>query len=184
MLYAAFYEATGMYNGCFNSLATWVTRGKYCHSEFVFKWTPDELREVGEKLTGFVHLRRPVDHVVYVSIYVLWGGMVDYRFLTEDAAQEFFRVPKRMLPIDVSFEQELQIARWLFTQYGCPYDKLGAMLCVIPWRKAQKQYTRYFCSQLMACALNNVDITHIHNPAGMSPNRLYRYLQALRDPGV
>lgn len=182
MLYAAFYKAEGMYNSCFNTFATWVTRGEYCHSEFVFRWTPEELQTVAEKLCGFVNLRTPVEEPVYVSIYVLWGGMVDYRFLTENAVQEFFRVPTQLIPINIPFEQEVQIAQWLFAQYGYPYDKVGATLCIIPYRRARKQYTKYFCSQLMACALNNCGVTHINNPGAMSPNRLYRYI--VHDPSM
>ena len=175
MLYAAFYRAEGMYRGCLNSLATCATKGPYCHSEFVFRWTPDELRQVADNLCGFVRLRSHVEKPVFLSVYIVWGGTVDYRFLTEDSVEEFFRVPAKMMPLDVTFEQEIQLAKWLFSQYGLPYDKVGALLCVFRWRKKRTQYNKYFCSQLMACGLNNCGLTDISNVA-LSPNRLYRYL--------
>tara|TARA_B100001093_G_scaffold59753_1_gene50454 strand:+ start:788 stop:1396 length:609 start_codon:yes stop_codon:yes gene_type:complete len=177
MLYAAFYRAEGMYRGCFNSLATLATNGPYCHCEFVFRWTPEQLQEVANNLCGFVRLRSEVEKPVFLCLYIIWGRTVDYRFLTEDASEEFFRVPAHMLPMDVTFEQEIQIAKWVFSQYGAPYDKVGAMLCMFHWRKSRRQYNRYFCSQLMACALNNCGLTHIANVA-ISPNRLYHYLTA------
>ena len=93
---------------------------------------PDELRQVADNLCGFVRLRSHVEKPVFLSVYIVWGGTVDYRFLTEDSAEEFFRVPAKMMPLDVTFEQEIQLAKWLFSQYGLPYDKVGALLCRNP----------------------------------------------------
>tara|TARA_B100001250_G_C19813748_1_gene797112 strand:- start:435 stop:1043 length:609 start_codon:yes stop_codon:yes gene_type:complete len=175
MLYAAFYRAQGMYRGCFNSLATCATKGPFCHCEFVFRWTPEELCEVTKQLRGFVRLRSQVDRPVFLCIYIVWGGTVDYRFLTEDADEEFFRVPTQMMPMDTKSDQEIQIAKWLFNQYGAPYDRVGATLCMFHWRKTHTQYKKYFCSQLMACALNSCGVMHM-NDVAISPNSLYKYL--------
>ena len=120
MLYAAFYRAEGMYRGCFNSFATCATKGPYCHSEFVFRWTPDELRQVADNLCGFVRLRSRVDKPVFLCIYIIWGGTVDYRFLTEDSAEEFFRVPAKMMPLDVTFEQEISSPSGCSASTVCP----------------------------------------------------------------
>ena len=35
---------------------------------------------------GSSTLTAPVEEPVHVPVYALWGGMVDYRFLTENAA--------------------------------------------------------------------------------------------------
>lgn len=176
MLYASFFRPVGIYEGWFNRAAAWMTGGPYCHSEMVFKWTKAELEEVMQSVKGHLPLRKNFDGDIYVCMYVLWGGMVDYRFLSEDSPSEFFGLSDHMIEMNVTKEQEHKLIRWLFDQYGTPYDRVGAVLCPLHWRNPKPTYKRYFCSQLMACAFNACGFTQIPNPGAMSPNSLCRYL--------
>lgn len=176
MLYASFFRPVGIYKGWFNRAAAWMTGGPYCHSELVFKWSKEELEDVMQSVKGHLPLRKKFDKDIYVCLYVLWGGMVDYRFLSEDSPSEFFGLSDHMIEMNVTKEQEHKLIRWLFDQYGSPYDSVGAMLCPLHWRKPKATYNQYFCSQLMACAFNACGFTQISNPGAMSPNSLCRYL--------
>lgn len=175
MLYASFFRPRGIYGGWFNRAAAWVTGGPYCHCEFVFKWTPAQLADLTAKLQGHAPLRE-LEGDVYVCMYVLWGGTVNYRVLKEDSASEFFGVPRHKVQLELTDAQEQRVATWLLDEYGKSYDRVGALLCPFQWRAPKPTYPRYFCSQLMACALNAAGVTEIHNPGTMSPNALCRHV--------
>lgn len=172
MLYASFLRPEGVYDSYFNKLVAFVTRGgDFCHSEFVFRWSEEEFAKVREKVNGlarYKHHKGPID----VALYVIWGDTVKFRVLNGHG--EFFSVPKdNMLPIDVSWEEELRMSGWLWNQVGKPYDELGAILSPLSFRKSRDTYEKYFCSQLMACALQRVGKLQRCNPASLTPNSLY-----------
>lgn len=176
MLYASFVRPEGVYNSWFNKLAAFATRGVFCHSEFIFRWSDDQLKEVLSRVKGLGSLRNrsgPID----VAVYIIWGDIVRYRVLT--GYSPFWSVPERdMVPINISWESELNTITWLANQLGAPYDKAGALLSPIPWRHKSLAYDHYFCSQLMACALQRLNMIQQCNPAALTPNSLYRVLQS------
>lgn len=180
MFFASFVRPEGIYNSWFNKIVALATRGgSFCHSEFVFRWTQEELAQVLARVKGFASLRSihvaPND-TVDVAIYILWGGNVQYRILRGHG--EFWTFPTQdTVKINTSWENELNTVTWLANQIGAPYDHLGAVLYGVPLRKQNIAYDSYFCSQLMACALQRLNmLTHI-NPASLTPNGLYRHLQ-------
>ena len=177
MIYAAFYRAEGVFDSVFNKLAAFVTgRGPFCHSEFIFEWDKDELDQVLQRVKGFGLLRLRPREKVTVAVYILWGGHVTYRVLDQDFG--FCSVPTRdKIKLDVGFDKELNMLTWLTNQMGSPYDTTGAVLCMLPWRKYSTTYDKYFCSQLMACALQRLGYLQYCNPGHLSPNTLYRKLQ-------
>ena len=70
--------------------------------------TPREAdgEEVMQSVKGHLPLRKKFDGDIYVCLYVLWGGMVDYRFLSEDSPSEFFGLSDHMIEMNVTKEQE------------------------------------------------------------------------------
>ena len=175
MLYASFLRPEGIFDSLFNKVAAFVTRGDFCHSELIFRWDDDERKQVVERIKGFSdlrHVKGPVD----IAVYVLFGGVVRYRILSGDG--EFWSFPtKDTIAIDMNFEQELNCVTWLSNQIGREYDTVGALLCPFHWRKEDLAYDRYFCSQLMGCALKRQGFLTYVNPGALSPNSLYTALK-------
>ena len=175
MLYASFVRPEGVYNSMFNKFAAFATRGDFCHSEFIFRWSDDELKQVLSRVKGLASLRNkkgPID----IAVYIVWGDIVRYRVLT--GYSQFWSVPDQdMIPIQTSWESELNTITWLSDQLGTPYDKIGALLSPVAWRRKNMAYDHYFCSQLMACALQRLNMIQHCNPGNLTPNSLYRFLQ-------
>jgi len=181
MLYASFVKPTGIYDSFFNKIVARVTRGPFCHSEFVFRWTQAELKQVLQRVKGFAsirtHMRR--NKGADISVYTLWGDRVRFRVL--NGFSEFWSVPEEnLVHIDVPWEQELNAITWLSQQMGAPYDKTGAVLSFYPWRTHAHAYDRYFCSQLMVCALQRLGKIKHANPGAVTPNKLFLLLQETR----
>lgn len=177
MLYASFLRPEGVYDSYFNKFVAFVTRGgNFCHSEFVFRWSEEQFAEVREKIQGLARYKNhkgPID----IALYVIWGDTVKYRVLNGHG--EFFSVPEKdMMDIDITWEDELRVSRWLWNQVGKPYDEIGALASPLTFRSSRDTYDRYFCSQLMACALQRVNKLQHRNPASLTPNSLYSALKA------
>ena len=173
MLYAAFLRPNGAYDSWFNKLAARATGGPFCHSEFVFRWSKEEFKEVRSRVAGFSRYknhRGPID----VALYVIWGDTVKYRVLNGHG--DFFSVPEDLIKVHLDWETELNTTTWLWNQIGAPYDRLGALLSLVPLRESSVSYDRYFCSQLMACALQRVGKLRNYNPSGLTPNSLHTAL--------
>ena len=135
MLYASFVRPEGVYNSLFNKFAAFATKGQFCHSEFIFRWSDEELKQVLSRVKGFASLRNrkgPID----VAVYIVWGDIVRYRVLS--GYSQFWSVPEQdMIPIQTSWENELNTITWLSDQLGRPYDKVGALLSPFAWRAPQ-----------------------------------------------
>lgn len=174
MLYASFVRPEGVYNSLFNKFAAMATGGPFCHSEFIFRWSEDQVKEVLSRVKGLGSLRNrsgPVD----IAVYIIWGDIVRYRILT--GYSPFWSVPERdILHIDIPWENELNTITWLSNQLGTHYDKTGALLSIIPWRKKSLAYESYFCSQLMVCALQRLNMLTHCNPGNVTPNTLHHFL--------
>ena len=179
MLFASFVRAEGIYDSWFNKCVSYITSGgSFCHSEFIFRWTPEELEQVLDRVKGFASLRTLTNPgTVDVAVYILWGGHVQYRILK--GYGEFWTFPQGddTVRINTSWENELNTIGWLSNQIGSSYDHTGAILYSLPFRRKNNTYNSYFCSQLMACALQRLGyFTHL-NPASLTPNGLYAVLQ-------
>ena len=177
MLYASFVRPEGVYNTWFNKAAAFFTRGgNFCHSEFVFRWSKEELDEVLLRVKGLGRLRDhkgPID----IAFYILWGDRVQYRVLNGHA--QFWSVPERdMIKVHTSWENELNTVTWLSHQLGRPYDRVGALMSPFAWRRPNNTSDHYFCSQLMACALQRLGKLKHLNPGGLTPNSLYSALHS------
>lgn len=176
MLYASFREPTGIFSGWFNRFAATATHGNFCHSEFIFKWTQKELKDILTLMpnSSLAH----TSGTIHVAFYIMWGTRVQYRILSDDAIDDFWRLPtSNLIPITMEFKNEKKMFEWCMKQYGKEYDKFGALGCWVPVRTQELDYPTYFCSQLMACALNHMYVTSI-NPASTTPNSLYATLTA------
>lgn len=174
MLYASFVRPEGVYDSTFNKFAAFATRGSFCHSEFIFRWSDDELKQVLSRVKGLASLRNqsgPID----IAVYIIWGDIVRYRVLT--GYSQFWSVPEKdMIPIHTSWANELNTITWLSEQLGRPYDKVGALLSPFSWRRKNMAYDYYFCSQLMGCALQRLNMIQQFNPGSLTPNSLFRAL--------
>lgn len=178
MLYASFREPVGMFGNWFNHIAASFTGGTFCHSEFIFEWTQEELTEAlkSADISGSNLNRINSTDKIYVAVYVMWGMEVSYRILTRDARDPFWQLPDdHLVTIQCNDIEEKQIFNWCFSQIGKKYDKWGAVGCVVPVRSFKVEYDKYFCSQLMMCALNHVHLMS-SNPGAASPNSLYTAL--------
>ena len=181
MLYASFIRPEGIYNSFFNKAAAFVTKGDFCHSEFIFKWSEEELQEILKRVKGCSKLKYHKGDI-NVCVYVIWGDKVRYRILSDELpsnnpCDSFWRMPQNdLIEVNTDWESEKNMFTWLMAQMGAPYDKTGAVLSVVPWRAKSSAYDKYFCSQLMCCALQRIGVMELYNPASVSPNDLYRVL--------
>jgi len=183
MIYASFREPNGIFSNWFNQVAATFTGGDFCHSEFIFEWSKEELAEALQhaELEGSSLNRLSfVDDKIHLSMYVMWGMRVGYRVLSHDAEDPFCRMPdNHLVPVSCGFEDEKKLFTWCMDQCGKDYDKVGAIGCFIPVRSWKSEYNTYFCSQLMACGLNHIHLTSV-NPGSTTPNSLYALLQKER----
>eukprot|EP00957_Ditylum_brightwellii_P185678 14137191-Ditylum_brightwellii.AAC.1 len=177
MLDASFFGLVGIYDGWFNQAAVWMTGGPYCHSKLVFKWTKAELEEVMQLVKGHLPLCKKFEGGIYVCLYVLRCGMVDYQFLSEDSPSEFFGLSDHMIEMNVTKDQEHKLIQWLFDQYSAPYNRVGAVLCPFHWRNPKQAYNWYFCLQLMACGTCRSQYDHTY----LVPQLSDCWVPALRD---
>ena len=179
MIYASFRAPSGIFNNWLNYVAAKVTGGDFCHSEFIFEWTEEELADAlsAAELSGSdLNRITRVDSKIQVAMYVMWGMTVGYRVLSYDAEDPFYRMPETdLVPVPCNFKEEKRLFAWCMEQYGKDYDKVGALGCIVPVRAWQVEYDAYFCSQFMACALNPSYITSV-NPGSATPNSLYKLL--------
>lgn len=184
MLYASFREPVGIFDAYFNRLAAYVTGGPYCHSEFIFAWSKSELSDVLGKTDQLTSLRLHLANMhdadtVHVAMYIMWDMTVDYRILHTGDIDPFYEKPtKHLVEIECSREIEYNLFDWCKSNVGLQYDKVGALLCWLPFRRKNTSYEKYFCSQLMVCALQSVNYRdcNVLNPGNTSPNALYAFL--------
>lgn len=185
MISASFARPTGLFDNVFNRFVSWLTGGDYCHSEFIFTWDIDQANEFFKTVEGHDRLKNRFseyveDGKVNICFYVLWGDKTSYRLLKHTSNNPFYRMPNNsqftVLPMTMDQENEFKIATFLLDQCKKEYDYAGALTYYIPLRNSQQEYSTYFCSQLMICALQHVQQYRDVNPSSVTPNKLYDLL--------
>jgi hypothetical protein len=186
MLVASFARPTGMFDNWFNRFTAFVTGGSYCHSEFVFTFPVEEMKEflvdVGEEVGKWEKkLEKYEDEGnVHICFFVVWGEQVNYRLLKKNHTNPYCRYPVErdfsVIEMDVTKEETVQLAKFLMQQRKKEYDYVGALTFYVPFRTKQEHYSMYFCSQLMVNALQHVNKFMDVNPSGVTPNKLYNML--------
>ena len=186
MLFASFYEASGLFDSSFNRLAAKLSGGKFCHSDFIFKWNKDELTEILSKVRGLSDIRERAseyvkDGFLYVCVHVYWGGSVSYRVLMPDHVHLYWRVPDtEMRQLSCTWEEELQIFQWCMRELGKSYDYFGALTYLFRSTYGYPcTYGKYYCSMFMVKALQEIGKLEHINCRAIVPNHLYRLLYNL-----
>ena len=116
--------------------------------------------------------------LVFLSFYVLLGSSVNFKYLSPHSLDPFYSVYNHQwekVPTTLNFAEQKKCAKFLLSQVGKGYDIPGAWLYWVPMRREKKEYNRYFCSQLVACAVNHCNKS-FPNPSSLSPNSLYKYM--------
>jgi hypothetical protein len=120
------------------------------------------------------------DGKVNICFYVLWGDKCSYRFLLNEHRNAFHRMPNeieyKIVEINVTENEEFVLGSFLIGQCGKNYDYTGALTYFVPFRHSSDTYDSYFCSQLMVCALQQINKLGGVNPSGVTPNELHRLL--------
>ena len=185
MITASFAKPVGLFDNWFNKVVSRITGGEFCHSEFIVSWDCETAERFFEQVDGHARLKRRYlnyveDDLIHICFYVLWGHAISYRLLKKNHNNPFFRMPNKIqyacVNIDASEEEEMAMAKFLIDQCTKPYDTVGALTFFIPLRQSAHQYDMYFCSQLMVCAMQQINrMTHV-NAASLTPNSLYKLL--------
>tara|TARA_B110000008_G_scaffold279507_1_gene326885 strand:+ start:2179 stop:2742 length:564 start_codon:yes stop_codon:yes gene_type:complete len=187
MLNAVFARPVGIFDNWFNKVVSYMTGGNFCHSEFVFSWTPTEAKHFFSNLEGHDKFKNNYkryieDGKLHVCFYILWGDVLSYRLLKYQHNNPFYRVlddsQAEKLRINLSQENEMKIASFLMSQCGKPYDYTAAVCYFVPLRNSSPEYEQYYCSELMVCALQQCRMLLEVNPSGITPNHLYKLLTA------
>ena len=97
MLNAVFARPVGIFDNWFNKFVTYLTRGDFCHSEFVFTWTEEEAEHFFSEIDGHDkfkanYSRYIEDGKLHVCFYILWGDVLSYRLLKYQHNNPFYRV--------------------------------------------------------------------------------------------
>lgn len=186
MLAGSFARPVGLFDNFFNKFVAKFTGGEFCHSEFVFTWNEDTAAEFFSSLEGHEKLRRNfkryiVDDELHLCFYLLWGDTASYRMLKKEHNNPFYRYPDdrqfKIVELSTTKEEEFQVAQFLLNQYKKHYDYAGALSYWFPLRNSQLEYTTYFCSQQMMCALQHINRFKNINPSSVTPNKLYDLMQ-------
>jgi hypothetical protein len=185
MLNAVFARPVGVFDKWFNKVVTYLTRGDFCHSEFVFTWTEEEAAHFFSNIDGHEkfksnYKRYIEDGKLHVCFYILWGDVLSYRLLKYQHNNPFYRVldesQAASVKVNTSMENELKLANFLLSQCGKPYDYGAAVMYFVPLRSSRTEYQQYYCSELMVCALQQCRMLQEVNPSGVTPNKLYTLL--------
>lgn len=185
MITASFARPVGLFDNFFNRFVTYLTGGEYCHSEFIFTWDIETAKRFFDAVEGHDRLKeRYKDYEengkINICFYVLWGDTTGYRLLKYDHNNPFYRMPNETqftcLPLSMEEKDEFQVASFLLSQCKKKYDYAGALTYYLPLRHSETEYPTYFCSQLMVCALQQVQQFRDINPSSVTPNKLYTIL--------
>ena len=185
MLNAVFARPVGIFDNWFNKVVSYMTGGDFCHSEFVFSWTPEEAKHFFSNIEGHDKFKNNYkryieDGKLHVCFYILWGNVLSYRLLKYQHNNPFYRVlddsQAKKIKINLNQENEMKIASFLLSQCGKPYDYNAAVCYFVPLRNSRPEYEQYYCSELMVCALQQCRLLLDVNPSGVTPNYLYKLL--------
>ena len=185
MLSAVFTRPVGIFDNWFNKVVAYMTGGDYCHSEFLFRWSEDEADNFFSQVDGHDklkdHYKRYIEEgELHICFYILWGDVLSYRLLKYQHNNPFYRVMDESsaacVPITLSKDNETKVGNFLLSQCGKPYDYAAALLYLVPLRSPNTEYSQYYCSELMVCALQQCRMLQTVNPSGITPNHLYNLL--------
>ena len=151
---------SGFHGSRFNDLAAWVTRGPMCHCGLL--WKPNDGLKTGTHAS------------------VLWGGKVFMRqevFEVKDGSVVLGElghmiVREVMLPATAT---PTALAETVVEWVGRSYDYAGALSCATPVGLGSSD-KRLFCSELVARALQSLDVPLPAPPHRCTPNDIYRFL--------
>ena len=122
---------------------------------------------------------------LHVCFYILFGDVVNVRFLTELSDDSFFKPPSQ--PVYDTVEVKLndlealqQLVTWSVCQLGKSYDIPRAVLLMTPFtlRLEEENPEKYFCSQMIMYLFrsqNLFDTTNI-NINHMKPDDVWTWL--------
>ena len=188
-LVASFAKPIGLFDNWFNKLTAAVTGhgGNFCHSEFVFTFTLERMKEfllhVEENPKDWQKKldRYEEDGSIHICFFIVWGNNVSYRLLKRGHNNPYFKYPNEnefsIVKIkNLSDEDEFRIGKFLMDQIKKEYDYYGALTFFVPLRNQEPTYNRWFCSQLMVASLQHINRLKNINPGGISPNHLYKLL--------
>jgi len=185
MLNAVFVRPVGIFDNWFNKAVSLMTRGDYCHSEFVFSWTEEEAEAFFSEVEGHDRFKDNYtlyleDGMLHLCFYILWGDVLSYRLLKYQHNNPFYRMMDKSqasyVKINADMNKQKKLAKFLLSQCGKPYDYTAAVLHFVPFRKSSSEYEEYYCSELMVCALQQCRMLLHVNPSGVTPNYLYKLL--------
>jgi hypothetical protein len=185
-----FANPLGPYDNYFNRCA-----GRYCHVEMTLKIDCQIFRALVDANVSDAHapemlqqlLNRSKDYEgdVTVCFFILWGGVVSVRFLSELADDAFFRPPEQpvydSINVNIKDISELhKLISWQLKHVGRLYDIPRALCLLIPVTiRLDGNPYKFFCSQMLMHMFKDnemfdtsalVDINH------MKPDCVYDWL--------
>ena len=64
MIQASFAKPVGLFANWFNKFVTWLMRGEYCHSEFIFSWDEATAERFFQTVDGHDRLKEKYSEYV------------------------------------------------------------------------------------------------------------------------
>lgn len=179
------------YDNFFNKCA-----GIFCHVEYSLKIDTALFRLIIDQSMGEVYdpeacqliLNKTKNHTgdLNVSFYILFGGVVSVRFLSDLHDDAFFRPPCRpvyeVVRIPLNDVEKVQtLVRWSVCQIGKSYDVPRALLSMTPvtLRLEDENPDKFFCSQMMMYLIKTqklFDVCKV-NINHMNPDDVWVWLQ-------
>ena len=188
-LVASFAKPVGLFDNWFNKVTAVVTGhgGNFCHSEFVFSFTVDRMKEflkhVEEDIKKWEKKleRYEENGMIHLCFFIVWGNNVSYRLLKYGHNNPYFKYPNEnefsLIKLkNITEEEEFRVGKFLMDQIKKEYDYVGALAFFLPMRGQEPCYNKWFCSQLMVASLQHINRLKDINPAGITPNYLYKLL--------
>ena len=188
MITASFAKPVGLFDNWFNRLTAYVTGGEFCHSEFIFSFSIEQM----EKFLKLINeenspswkkkiKRYEEDGFIHMDFFIVWGDTVSIRLLKKTHNNPYYKFPNErefsLINIkNTTEEEELQLAKFLHDQVKKEYDYYAALTYYIPGRDRAASYNKYFCSQLMVASLQQINRLKSINPSSVTPNKLHALL--------
>jgi hypothetical protein len=200
-VYLSFWRPQDVFEGSFNKLAAFVSRGEFCHVDVTLCMNVADLKKamsdvmarkdsrtdmkIGECFFNDPAARGLLAHdegEIYIAFSALWGMDLSARVLRDTATSVWEHTPMEHDAVEwlkvqdmESEEDVLKLATFCIGSLGMRYNLTGALGSLI---QCPITSNGVFCSEFAAKTLNEVADTDISTC--LTPNALYEVVRSMQ----
>ena len=178
---------------CYNNLLN-KCAGKLCHVEVSFEVDVAVLRVLIDMQMEDCYSPSVCQNIlnnteklrgnITVAFYILFGGVMSMRILSDEEDDDFFKMPKAPVYETVTLMLELEkyheLIGWNIKMLGRTYDIPRAVLLLTPFSyPTNSRPESFFCSQLIMYMIKEVNLLPVEDTLDIDhvkPDHVYAWL--------